>query len=212
MTTDELASLHPRLFHVTAPGAWASMERQGLLSTAALLRLFDVDPAEVDRLVGQRRPQEVALNHPEHGMAVLCDNRPLSEKKLARCLDDGLAPADWFRMLADRVFFWAAEADLASLLGARGNRGRPRDVLVFDTRTLVAAHLDVVEISPINSGATIHVPARRGLATFTPLASVRYREWRRVRGQRDRIREVVVRGAVRDAARHLIERRELGGG
>jgi hypothetical protein len=141
---------------------------------------------------------------------VLNDNSPLSETKLASCLDDGLSPADWLGMLNERVFFWADEAGLSRLTGARANRGRRREVLIFDTRGVATAHYDRVEISPINSGATVHRPARRGSATFAPLSEVEYAAWRRQRGQRDRILEVVVRGHVREAARHLLERREVG--
>ena len=48
--------------------------------------------------------------------------------------------------------------------------------------------------------------------TFAPLAAVSYAEWRRQRGQHDRILEVVVRGGVPEVERYLVERRQVGGG
>jgi hypothetical protein len=183
---------------------------EGLLSTVALLEDCGLPEERRVALTRRRRPKEVPVVHPLRGTIVLNDNSPLSETKLASCLDDGLSPADWLGMLNERVFFWADEAGLSRLTGARANRGRRREVLIFDTRGVATAHYDRVEISPINSGATVHRPARRGSATFAPLSEVEYAAWRRQRGQRDRILEVVVRGHVREAARHLLERREVG--
>ena len=205
MTPDELAARHPRLFHVTEPGAWPSIRRLGLLSTSRLLDLFEVGAGARQALETQRRPGAVRLNHPSHGAIVLNDNLPLSETALAGCLDDGLKPVDWLRMLNARVFFWADEDGLGRLLGAKANRGRARDVIVVDTLGLARAHADRMELCPINSGATLRRPARRGLSTFSPLAAHAYDDWRRLRGQRDRILEVVVRGGVADIERHVLE-------
>ncbi|MFZ5782440.1 MAG: DUF7002 family protein [Pseudomonadota bacterium] len=209
MTPEDLAGRHPRLFHVTSPGAWESIERHGLLPACDLVDLFAPDRGPRDDLLATRRPVEVVLDHPLHGQAILNDNLPLSERALAACLDDGLHARDWLRLLNQRVFFWSDEGGLQRLLGARLNRGRPREVLVFHTLALVAAHTDRVEISPINSGATIRRPARRGLATFTPLGAMTYEAWRRRRGRLDRIVEVVVRGGVPDIQRYLLDRRTV---
>lgn len=209
MTPGDLAALHPRLFHLTTPGAWPSIAAHGLLSTTRLLELFEVPAERREELTTRRRPGEVPVAHPRHGAAVLNDNLPLSERALAGCLQDGLSPADWLRMLNARVFLWADEAGLARLANARMNRGRPREVLVFDTLSLASAHAERVELSPINSGATIRRPARRGPGTFTPLGALAYRDWRRRRGGWDRVVEVAVRGGIPDAARHLVERRAL---
>ena len=200
MTPEELARLHPRLYHVTAPGAWPSIARSGLLSAARLVAHFDCGPGTL----ADRRPAEVTLRHSVHGTAILNDNASLHMRKLASCLDDGLTAHDWLAMLNDRVFFWADARGAERLLSARANRARAREVLVFDTLGLVRAHADQVEICPINSGATIHRAARRGRATFAPLLATDYAAWRRRRGlsRPDRIVEVVVRGGVPDIASH----------
>lgn len=210
MTAEELAERHPRLHHVTTPGAWPLIERHGLLPTAALLELFEVDPARREALTTRRRAASAPIEHPAHGRALITDNAPLSEVALARCLEDGLTPADWLRMLNARVFFWADRARLDGLLNARLNRGRAREVLSFDTLGLARAHAALMEVSPINSGSTIRKPARRGLATFTPLLAMEYRDWQRRRGGRDTIVEVTVRGGVPDAAHHLVAREVVG--
>ena len=209
MTPDELAERHPRLYHLTAPGAHRHIRRDGLLSARAIVERLGLDGDARARLLERRRPGEVRLSHPERGTFVLNDNLPLTEKALARCLDDGLTPADWLRRLNGQVYFWPSEKRLASLLGARTNRERPREVIVFDTLSLVAAHAERVRLSPINGGSTIRQPARRGLATYAPLLAQGYREWQGLRGRRDTIAEVAIEGSVPDAGAHIVAVRNV---
>ena len=110
VTIDELACLHPYLFHVTTPGAWASIRQHGLLSTKRLLVLFEVEADLQQKLQTSRRATAVPLHHAQHGDVVLNDNQPLTEKALSHCLDDGLTPGQWLTMLNERVFFWPDEA------------------------------------------------------------------------------------------------------
>jgi hypothetical protein len=205
MTPEDLAQRHPRLYHLTSPGAVESIRRHGLLPPLSLLDLFGADPGTRTRALA-RRPEAVVLTHPVHGRAVVTDNRPLSDVALARILDDGLSPDDWRWRLAERVFFWVDGRDLAKLRGARLNRDRARVVIEFDTLSLARAHADKLEISPINSGATIHDPPRRGNGTYAPLLCTDWQEWRRRRGRvaPDRVKEVTIRGPVLDAGAHIV--------
>lgn len=212
MTPEDLAALHPRLFHVTQPECVDGILARGLLSTSRLLDRFEVRGEVRASIEAARRPARVTLAHAAHGTAIINDNTPLSEKALAACLDDGLSPADWLRMLNARVFFWASAEEVATLTGARLNRGRRLTVLVLDTLGLVRAHAGHVELCPINSGSTIRKPARRGKGTFTPLGAHPYATWRRLRGGLDRVREVVVLGAVAPIAPHMIEVQQIVGG
>lgn len=211
MTPEELAERHPHLYHVTTPGAWPLMAKIGLLSSSELLSTFGYDAHAAAALTSMRRPVEVPISCEAHGVAVLNDNSPLTESALAKCLDDGLAPVDWLAMLNARVFFWADRDGLSRLLGARFNRGRMREVLVFDTLPLARAHGERMELCPINSGATIRKPARRGLSTFTPLFAKPYQEWRKQRGGNDNILEVTARDGVRDISKYLLGREIANG-
>ncbi len=185
------------------------MLRHGLLPTTALLTLFEVPEAARRPIEGERRMASVTLEHAVHGRATITDNLPLIMPSLAACLDDRLVASDWLRLLNERVFFWPDEAGLARLLGARLNRRRDREVLVFDTLSLARRHGERIELCAINSGATMRRAARRGLSTFVPLHSHGYEAWRRLRGRRDRLCEVTVRGGVPDIADHLIEVRRV---
>lgn len=203
MTPEDLALRHPRLYHLTAPEAVDGILRHGLLPTSTLLTRFEIIGDARRALERARRPVGVTLTHPVHGRVTITDNLPLSEAALAGCLDDGLSPEQWLLLLNGRVFFWADEAGLARLLGARLNRGRDRAVLVLDTLGVVRQCAERVELSAINSGATIRRPARRGLSTFTPLGVHSFEAWRRLRGGRDTVREVTVVGGVPDVKSHL---------
>jgi hypothetical protein len=205
VSPEELAAKHPRLYHLAHAGALPSILRHGLLPTSRLLTLFELPEAERERIERRRRPARVEISHPIHSKAMIADNLPLSEKALASCLDDGLAPQDWLLMLNARVFFWPDAENLANHLGARFNRGRERLVLVFDTLGTVRQHYEKVELSAINSGSTIRKPARRGHSTFVPARLHGYEAWRRLRGGLDRLREVTVVGGVTDVPKHLIK-------
>jgi hypothetical protein len=205
MTPEELAERHPRLYHITESGAWPSIAQRGLLTTRRLLDQFERDPEQRAYLATRRRPHPVTLTHPVHGQVVLNDQGPLSEKALRGCLDDGLTPADWIAMLNDRVFFWADQSSLDRHLNSWKNHDRPCVILVVDTLSLARAHVEQVEICPINSGSAMRRPARRGLGTFAPLAAMSFEEWRRQRGQLDSIREVVVREGIADIRQHVRE-------
>ena len=125
------------------------------------------------------------------------DQSPMTETTLARCLDGGLTPAHWLALLNRRVFVWSDVKGLARLVGARANRARAR------------THAERIELSAINSGATIRKPARRGPATFTPLLELSYVQWRRKRGRHDRIIEGTVLDGVKDIANFVTEIRRM---
>ncbi len=199
MTPEDLAARHPRLYHLTLPSNLPGIGRHGVLPTSTLLQLHGGPPG----LEYTRRPAAVPLPHPVHGTATLNDQSPMTEATLARCLDNGLMPGDWLAMLNRRVFFWADVTGLNRLLHARANRGRAVTVLEVNTLALALTYAEQIELSAINSGATIRRPARRGLATFTPMLRHSYADWRRLRGRLDKVLEVTVVGGVPDVARFI---------
>ncbi|WP_155953484.1 hypothetical protein [Pseudomonas sp. URIL14HWK12:I6] len=204
LSPEEIAFLHPRLFHITRPQALPSICKHGLLSTHQLLALFDVPSEDRRALETMRRPTSIEIAHPEHGKATLTDNAPLSETALSQCLDDGLRPSDWMQMLNQRVFFWVDEKNMTNHLRASTHRGEKRIVMVFDTLSVVQAYYKQIELAPINTGSTIRKPARRGLSTFAAAHQHSYRDWQKLRGGRDRIKELTVVGGIQDIGSHLI--------
>ena len=135
----------------------------------------------------------------------ITDNLPLSFRALAPVLDDGLHPRDWLAMLNDRVFLWPDPRLGAGNLAARKRLGYESEWQRYDTLVLLAPVWDRAEIAPINTGSTVRRPARRGRATYAPLASVDWDVWRWARGRAspDTVKEVTIRGGAPNAGSAL---------
>lgn len=210
MTDGELAELIrdcPTLYHMAERGSWPSIQRHGLLSTSALLDVYEVQGAEREAIEGRRRPEGVAVEHPTLRPAMIRDQKPMDDAGLRMCLLDGLTPEDWYRCLNGRVFFWLTRERLLRLLNARPYREAEHDVLELDTASLIDAHRAAVRLSPINSGTTKPFPStasKRGRETFLPIAEYPYARWR-AQGRKpgERVVELTVDHAVPDAARFV---------
>ena len=196
MDATDLSRFYPRLYHVTAVENWETIQQHGLLSTSTLLDLFEVDGNRRFRIAHQRRPDFVMLEHPVHGRAILRDNKPLIESKLNNCLKDGLTPKDWYAILNDRVFFWPTWQRVETLLKAAAYRSSRHLVIEVPTDQLIEGYSDRIELSPMNSGATVPFAHPRGLNTFTALDEYDFDEWRRKRGPGKAVVEVAVLDAV----------------
>jgi len=189
--TERLISCHPILYHMAEDGSWESSREFGLLSTSALLDRFGVGGERRFEIESSRRPEIVELDHPEHGRALVRDNKPMQEVVLRRCLV-GMEPREWYETLNRRVFFWVDRRRLLKLLGARAYRDRPHLVLELETKRLILRHAPRVSLSRINSGATFSMnPAPRGPGTFRRLAD---------HPEGDPVVELAVDYAVPDAA------------
>lgn len=202
----EFCDHYPRLYYMAHEDAWSGIQRHGLLSTSALLDLFELDGDDRYRIESCHRPESVAVRHPIHGQAVIRDQKPLSESALTKCLRD-MKPRAWYETLNRKVFFWLDRKRLNRLLVARAYRASTHCVLTLDTTLLLGHHLSSVTLSPINSGSTIFDPQPRGLDTFSPLDKYPFSTWARKRGIRGAVAELAVDYAVPDV-RHLLLRAE----
>lgn len=162
----EFAELYPNLYHMAESGSWASIQRHGLLSTSALLDLFEKSGPRREALESQWRAECEMISHRIHGEAVVRDQRPMPPNALRSALID-MAPEQWYEFLNRKVFFWVYEDKLRGMLGAYGNQ--THDVLTVDTKALLDAYADDVTVSRINSGYARRRPAKRSKATFQSL-------------------------------------------
>ncbi|HEX8831319.1 MAG TPA: hypothetical protein VF705_09150 [Longimicrobium sp.] len=211
LTPEALASLYPLLYHMAGAGRWESIRRIGLLSTTALLDLFEVTGEERERIESQRRATSIEIRHPEHGLAVIRDNLPMTDRALEKCLR-GLSPREWYETLNRRVFFWLSRERLFGLLEARAYRGKHQTVLTIDTSALLARHADRVTLSPINSGSTIMNPAPRGADTFARISEYPYGLWRKKRGRKNAVVELAVDYSVPDVRDFVVRVEHVDGG
>ncbi|HXW59387.1 MAG TPA: hypothetical protein VEJ23_07910 [Solirubrobacteraceae bacterium] len=213
MESSEIIEHYPLLYHMAEASSWDSISQHGLLSTRSLIDLFELNGDAQDAILRTRRPASVPLHHDVYGDAVVRDQIPLNESRLAACLTD-MTLEEWLDALNSRVFFWLDEDHLETLLGAREYRDDEHDVITVDTARLLDRHADRVTLSPINSGATMYKPPPRGRNTFLPIASYPFDERRRARGVGNAIVELAVDGGVpdiRDVAVR-VERRRAGAG
>ncbi len=204
MKEADLFSLYPRLWHMAEDGSFDSILTHGLLSTSALLDLHAVQGEERWALERMRRPKSVRLRGKGLPSAIVRDNKPMTASALEKCLTHGVKPEDWFAILNDRSFFWLSKTRLNKLLNARAYRDRPQTVLTVDTTSLVEAHRENVELSPLNSGATIYKPQPRGPDTFKPIVDYPFEQRRKEKGREFWVVELVVVGGVPDIKDHLI--------
>jgi len=63
-------------------GSRECIRRLGLLSTSALLDGFEVGEGRRRRIESARRPEMEVMKNPQHGRAVIRDNKPMQEKVL----------------------------------------------------------------------------------------------------------------------------------
>jgi hypothetical protein len=196
ITAAELSRRYPVLYHMASHGSWPSIQTHGLLSTLELLDLYEVqEPRRTELLTSQRR-KSVPLVHAFHGTAILRDQKPLSEKNLARCLTDCDAAA-WYSILNQRVFFWLDRQRLRTLMSAAEYSGKPHTVILADTAELLRRHGEHIELAHMNTGNTRPFAHPRGPSTFRKMADYPYERRSRLPDY-SAVVELTVAGGVPD--------------
>jgi hypothetical protein len=212
ITATDLARRFPKLYHMAEAGSWPSIQEHGLLSTSALLALFEVNGDRRKALEASHRPECVSITHGIHGTAVIRDQKPMDDIGLRKALSDGLTPSQWYRILNAKVFFWLSIGRLNTLLSAKAYRNKRHTVLVLNSARLLERHADRVMLCPMNSGCTKPFPHPRGKSTFLPLAQYPFDEWDRKRRGIEPAVELTVEGGVPDAAEFVLTVEEQGAG
>ena len=207
MDTQEFCRRYPFLYHMAEAAAWPSIRAHGLLSTVALLDLFEIHGEARQRIERVRRPTFVEVEHPRHGRALIRDQWPLSDETLGPVLRDGLTPADWYALLNARVFCWVDEARLMRLLGTY--RKRSNVVLVLDSARVLADHAERVSLSTINSGYSLRYAQPRGRDTFRRLADFStHRAGANGKRVRQEVAECAFDYSLPNVEKYLVELRE----
>jgi hypothetical protein len=208
LSSAEIVRRWPLLFHMAEAESWPSIQRHGLLSTTALLDLFELGDEQRRGLEEMKRSEPHRLEHRVYGTAVIRDNKPINETVLRRTLRGMTEPA-WYRTVNGRVFFWLSERRLDRLRATAMYRDRAHDLLVLSTERLLARYADVVELSPYNSGA-VHAGSSvpRGDGTFARITDYPWVE-RLSTSRREPVAELTVPYAVPDVADYVLEVRRL---
>lgn len=189
---------------------WESIKKHGLLSTTALLDLYEINGSLRDQIENQHRSDSVKIENAIYGSATIRDQKPLRESVLKECLTD-LTPKEWYKTLNNRVFFWLTEKRLLTLLSARAYRRNVQCVLTINTKELLRRYSNSIKLSPINSGSTIYKPVKRGSNTFLPLSEYPFEERKKIRGQDNAIAELTVDYGIPDIAEFTISVKHIRG-
>ena len=154
---DKLISRYPKLYHMAESGSWPSIQKHGLLSTTGLLDLFEINGVQRFSIESQWREGSITIRHPEHGTAVIRDQKPMPPESLEQVLVE-MTCQQWYELLNAKTFFWVTIDRLNRLLNARLYRNKPHDIITLDTRSVVSRHIDSITLSSINSGVSAFGP------------------------------------------------------
>lgn len=199
ITPEEFTRYYPRLYHMAEADSWASILKHGLLSTTALLDLFEITGDFRRSIESAHRPESITIRHPKYGAVVIRDQKPMHESALRKCLQ-GMTPQQWYEMINRHVFFWVTLDRVETLLAARAYRGRKHTVITVDTERLLETYAEKAKLSPINSGSTIYNPQVRGITTFRPLHDYPFNERKKLRGVKYAVAELAVEYGVPDVS------------
>lgn len=205
MDVNELIERYPRLFHLAEAGSAPAISEHGLLPAQEIVSTSALSPHEQAAILSRPRPRALTIEHPVLDRATLRDQTPLRAHILDKVLTD-MTARQWLSALNERVFFWLHSQRLDQLLNARRNRGRPHDILVIDTASLVRAHDRRIRLSAINSGSALYPNApKRGTRTFQTIEDYPFAERIRSRTPQAAVVELAVSGGVRDISNHIID-------
>ena len=206
MTEEELNELivdHPSLYHMAEDGSWPTIQEHGLMSTSAILDFLEMQGEERNRIESTRRSDSILLNGEGNTAFSVRDQKPMADSSLVRCLEDGLSPSDWYRILNARTFFWLNRQRLNKLLCAGTYAKSRHDVLVVDTRSLIQTHRGAITLSRMNSGNTRPWAHPRGLQTFKRIAQYPYAD--RKKRRLEVVVELAVDYSVPDIQEHVVQ-------
>ncbi len=187
---------------------WPSIRQRGLLSTVAVLDKLGITGAERRQYETDHRPEKVTVGQGAEAV-VLRDQKPMPPERIANALPKGMTPQQWYQFLNGKVFMWAQEERLLTLLGARAYRKLEHDVLTIDTDSLVAAYKDRISLCRMNSGNTFPYWHHRGFEDFHRIEAY---PTKKSGDPEKRVVEVVVDYAVPDLAKYVVQVRRMKGG
>jgi hypothetical protein len=208
MNPAKLVELYPRLYHMAEADTWDSIRQYGLLSTSAILDLHSIVRDARLPYESLHRPNMMTVQSPAFPAMILRDQKPMAANRLQKALGKGITPSDWYKLLNRKVFFWATESRLHTLLNARPYRNVLHDVLTIDGESFFTEYHDRIELCHMNSGNTWPMPHPRDISVFK--AIVDYPTKRNGNPTKE-VAEVTVMYSVPDIADHVSEVRKMRG-
>lgn len=209
MELEKFVDRYPQLYHMAESGSWLSIRDRGLLSTKATLDLAGLRGRARRVIESELRRDKVSVQVPGEAPIVLRDQKPMSQRKLEKCLLGGITPAEWCRFLNSKVFLLATLDRLETLMTARPYAQLEHDVLTLDTASLVARHSENILLCRMNSGSTTPYGTDRDFSIFLPIPSYPVN----TKGNpRREVAEVLLDHVVADIPDHVVDVKRMRGG
>jgi len=145
-----------RVYHLADERNWKSIQANGLLCAATLLK-----QNKLKKWIVQHRTENMQL---PNGVLIR-DQKPMPPAALSRCLASNLTPADWYALLNKHIFFWI---DLARLDQQRQACTTPQYIMTIDAKKLLHRYATHAAVTPFNTGNARRAAAHRGMASFVP--------------------------------------------
>ena len=172
MNTEHIIQRYPRLYHMAERDSWPNIQEYGLLSTSALLDLYNYEGERRQQLECEWRADRVTLKCEGLPDAALRDQKPMPPKSLVSCLED-VSPGEWYKIINEKSFFWVEwSPSVEWFIGGREYRNKTHLIITVNTESLISSYYDQISLSGINSGSTyfnaerLTGPKTRGLTTF----------------------------------------------
>jgi hypothetical protein len=171
MNIDEFVNRYPKLYHMAEANTWEHIKNFGLLSTSAILDLHKINGNDRLQYESMHRPEMIGIGSNFAPTMSLRDQKPMSDMRLFLALAGSSTPRQWYELLNQRVFLWATEARLTTLLSAKHYKNTLHDVLTIDSASFVSMYASQIELCHMNSGNTFPIPHRRTPEIFQPIHS-----------------------------------------
>lgn len=206
MEIERFVSIFPRLYHMSHKDALPGILQHGLLSTTALLDLYEVERRERAKIEFEMRRSSIAIRHPKHGRAVIRDQKPIgNDARLETSLGGKVTAKQFHQLLNSMVFFWVNPERLEGLRHAKAYRGDAQLVLTLDTRKVVGQYVERMFLCPMNSGACMPIAHPRSIEMFQRIQDYDYEFWRRRKGGAEKsVVECTIQGGLLDTARFIV--------
>src|ERR1700739_1038563 len=208
MNVEKLIELYPQIYHMAERGTWNSIRQHGLMSTTAVLDHFELGDRERIRFESAHRGQKMGVREGHASNIVLRDQKPMPENRLLRALQNGVTPRQWYELINSKVFFWAEEERLHTLLAARDYRKLEHDVLTLNSAEFIPAYAEKIWLCHMNSGNTWPFPHLRDSSVFRRISDY---PARRSGKPVKKVVELVVDYSVPDIANYVVEVRRMKG-
>ncbi len=158
--------LPTQMFHLAEEENWPSIKRYGLLSAEKLMLR-----SNTSHLLNSYRMERTVLSDG----TIIRDQKPIPPKALERCLI-GMHPAEWYRLLNSKIFFWFDPDRVNRQKKACGaNRQK---VMIIGTEHLLSKYAEAASVTPFNTGNARRKPAPRSRDTFVPYTAWLKSAWK----------------------------------